>query len=175
MGRRTVRGASKRGPKNNIWTVVLGDQISLSPQALNSARVIQDTDWVRQSGGEKATLLRVRGWWFLSAPTSDIVTVRGAVHAYMAFVDEDVGTDALPNSADAYVAEDILWTGGMALPVHPVGSAPFFSGRMDIDVKAMRRFRAGQQLRFVVMNSSITTPILEMSFLLRGLIRLGGN
>jgi len=173
--RRPLRAASKvRGPKNNLWTVVLSNQVSVVSGAQTRHQIVGSTDWLRGvvGGSERATILRVRGYVSFSPKILTGTIAGGAFLGYVTVVDEDVAIDASPLLASTYIDEDILWTRGESFPFEDAGDG-VRSVNWDIDIKAMRKIRIGQELRFVWTNSSPGT--VSVTLALRALLRIGGN
>ncbi len=169
MSGRIRRAARSRGPKNNVWTVVLGTDVSVSTTPQEFV-VVESADW---QGGilgfQHGTLLRVRGWMSTSQINSTATSVLFSSCLYV--VDEDEGTNN-PQAALTYTDEDVLWTGGVQM----TGGGGTDSKAMhvfDVDVKAMRKINSGQEVRMAVVASQSTST--KMSLLLRALIRRGGN
>ena len=173
--RRTSSRASRRGPKNQVWTVgaVVGDNVPASTTTQLSA-IVAGSDWEASSAaGEKATCLRIRGWLGVRQNTDGGgIGSAGALFLYIARQEETVSLSDGSN-ASTYANEDILWTGGISLPGHGDLSARSFSTDFLIDVKAMRKLRNTQVIRLVVTNASLGA--VTFNGVIRALVRMGGN
>jgi len=175
MAKSSYRRAVRRGPKNQLWTVVVvvNSPVSVDADAAFASPVI-DSDWVRSSAAsEKATLLRMRGWW--GARALSTTPTGGAVYLYALLSDDDAPT-VPADDPFTYAEEDILWTDGWVVPDANIdmgagGQQPNIT--KPIDVKAMRKIRSGQAVDFVVSNKADNS--IEISCVIRALIRLGGN
>ncbi len=174
-GRRgRVTRAVSCGPKNNLWAVVIAERVTIAAGGQTADQLLTTADWSRGAvgGSERATILRVRG--YMSFTGKNAVGARGsaALMAYLTVVDEDITTDVSPGVASTYIDEDILWTRGHSWSAVAAGEnrADVY---WDVDVKAMRKIRIGQDLRMVWSNFAVET--LERSMVLRTLIRIGGN
>ena len=162
------------GPKNNIWTVVLSDSTVVVAAAQTTHAIVSSIDWQRGliGGSERATILRVRGYVSYALKIGTGVRVGGNIMGYVTVVDEDIALDAPPSTASTYIDEDILWTRGAAVNRTEVGeSVPIIY--WDMDIKAMRKIRIGQALRYVWVNN--TGDSVEVTLVLRALLRAGGN
>ena len=172
MGRRVRRGFSRsRGPKNQIWTVLVIEDVAVSNTAVDQI-IVASADWSRGGSFEKATILRTRGW--LSVASDPTQTVRSGFFAAVYHVDED-NVAVAADAAALYSDEDVLWTGGFMIPAGNAGAVeipPVFV--FDIDVKSMRKTNNGQELRLALVagTSGLTTRV---SGVLRALVRVGGN
>jgi len=163
---RANRGARVRGL--NTWTSILALEVALVAGSNTQFDVVNDTDWVPSSGTAKATLLRIRGWLNMVSKVGSGSFAGGALFAYIGVFDEDTASPAA-NLVSTYVDEDILWTGGVQFPFLDSGAADAY--RLDVDVKAQRKIRNGEEVRLVVTNN-LVVPV-DISFLLRGLLRRG--
>ena len=168
--RRFSRGAS-RGPKNQIWSVIVEDSVAVGTGATVSFAIIQDTDWARITGQERATILRVRGWFSVSGRVVVGIVGDAAVAAYVSLHDDGVSPPNALLSA-SYTDEDVLWTGGYQFPLTATDTV-LNPWTVDLDVKAMRKIHAGQHLSLTITNNM--TVGAEISGVQRALIRIGGN
>ncbi len=166
---RSARG--KGGPKNNVWTAVLADQVVIAASGLSSFNIVQDSDWTSITGAERCTLLRTRGWLSFHNKTTTGVRVEGAVFLVIQLTDENAGSSD-PSVVSSYSDEDTLWTGGGVQTVTDTNATGHVTDLL-VDVKAMRKVRKGQDLRLIVANTGAAT--VEISFVLRALLRKGGN
>ena len=174
MAKRYTRGKRSSGPKNQLWTVVTGDALPVTTGVTSGiGPIVIDEDWVRGASAERATILRVRGWlsWASRLTTGNVD--EGSVAAYILLADEAKATFGSALAAASYSEADILWTGGVIFPAQPVDGAVVPSFHTLVDIKAMRKIRAGQRLMLIVSN--IMTGTVDVSFVLRALMRLGGN
>ena len=165
---RRLQRAASRGPKNNVWTAILMDELAVDNTPAVDAVIVDKSDWSGASGNEKATLLRIRGYVNVSKATG------GATHMYMAIyvADKDTGVLSVSGVA-AYVDEDILWTHGVNLPSSTAGTVmPVY---VDIDVKSMRRINSSQEVRLTMQGDIGNTTVMIVSGVIRGLVRKGGN
>jgi len=135
------------------------------------AKVVTDTDWVRAAGFERATILRVRGMMSFTNKIDALAVAGGFVAAYVALMDEDASVPPATTVA-TYTDEDILWADSHNIPF-VVADGSGFVYHFPIDIKAMRKMRAGQDLNFVLTN--LATADIQFSGVVRALLRLGGN
>ncbi len=119
-------------------------------------------DWSGAAGNDRATLLRTRGWFSVVNDAA----ADGAFHWYIAMQDADLVPPA-PTLAATYDEEDILATGGYQFEASTI--KPFL---YQIDVKAMRRMSRDDNIVFV---SRATGAAVRISFVMRALVRRGGN
>ena len=159
------------GPKNNVWTTVLMDDIVVATLGAAPFNIVQDTDWQAGAGQERATILRIRGWISVHNKTTTGVRPDGTWFAYICVLDEDAASSDASDPA-TYADEDILWTDGGQFTVTDTNASGEVSYRR-IDVKSMRKIRVGQQCRLVFQNSS--TGDMQISGTVRALMRKGGN
>ncbi len=166
---RIRRGASNRGPKNNVWSTVLIDENGTAAGITQTFPLVLDEDWSGASGQERATILRIRGWLSFSNKTTTGVRPEGVFFAYITVQDEDAPA-AAANLPSSYTDEDIMWTGGGLFTVTDTNATGHVTDLL-IDVKAMRKIRIGQVCRLVLTPS----VDVETSGVLRALLRKGGN
>ena len=163
--------SSPRGPKNNVWTTVLGDQVDIANLTSNEFNIVQDSDWSAIVGAERCTILRIRGWLKVHNKVTTGIRDESSVFCYVTLMDEDAPV-AAADLVQTYTDEDILWTGGGAMTVTDTNATGIVVD-MPIDIKAMRKMRRGQELRLVVTNPSATVQVAN--FVIRALLRKGGN
>ncbi len=161
------RGAS-RGPKNNVWTVILFDELTVDDTPAVEGVIVAVTDWSGATGNEKATLLRIRG--YLTVALLGAASTNKPVFMAIYISDKDTGVLS-PTGVAAYTDEDILWTGGVSLPA--VISGEGHTQHIEIDVKSMRRINSSQEVRITMQGAAAGT--VSVSGVLRGLVRKGGN
>jgi len=166
--------AARRGPKNNLWTVVVQDEISIGAGGALRSNIVVAADWERSTGGnERATLLTIRGWFAItSKPNAGVAASGGSIHAYIGIFDEDE-TPPLGDLASTYSQEDVIWTDGWTFPGAADVSDPMQTYKAHVHVKAMRKIRSGQKVSLVI-DSGLTTAV-QTNGVLRALLRLGGN
>ena len=171
MSRRRFRSAVSRGPKNNIWSVVLLDEVVVGTAAVEGDIVNAAELQGAGTGFQRYTLLRIRGWLSVSKPVASVVAQNLFMIIYT--TDANAGTvDAL--NATTYAVEDILWTGGVGYPANGVGAVEAQPPtQIHVDVKAMRKIDTSRDVRFAFEGSAVGT--MTVSGLLRGLVRKGGN
>ncbi len=169
--RRAFRASGSRGPKNNVWAVVLADEVPVASLASVSFNIVQDSDWQGGTGQERGTILRIRGWLSVNNKTTTGVRPDGAWFAYVTVQDEDAAV-ASPIDPQSYIDEDILWTGGGQFTATDTNATGHVT-EINIDIKTMRKIRVGQQCRLAVFNASGGT--MNVSHVLRALLRKGGN
>jgi len=179
--RRSSRGASK-GQKNQIWTVSLLDDFELTTGVTIAAfSPVIDTDWQRGTAPsfERATVMRMRGWFTVVQKLTAGLADDGTVFSYCLLHDEDA-TAPPGNISTSYTEEDILWTGGhlfgeveRVITVEGGSSIAESQWSEQFDVKAMRRIRSGQAIDLVFTN--LLAGSVRISGCIRTLLRLGGN
>ncbi len=160
--------------KDQVWSVSLfADSDVAAGATVVMASIVDDSDWQAASiSAQRATLLRIRGWFSMRQQTTVGVGSPGGVFMYATVVDEDA-TVAVADSANTYADEDILWTGGMQLPSLGDATARSYTKDFVLDIKSMRKIRTGQRVELIVTND--TTDVVEFSGVIRGLVRIGGN
>ena len=169
---RSFRGARRSsGPKNNIWTSVLAAGSSIAAAAIPNFNIVQGTDWERSAAGKEiGTLLSIRGYLTVQNQLIDEALGSGQLMAYIGKFDAGEGV-INPGVVGTYVAEDILWTGGKAMPA--VAAADHWDGwHVEFNVKAMRRISSGEEIRLVIANQSANA--VQATMVIRGLIRASG-
>jgi len=170
------RFASRRpkGPKNNVWTVVVQDEVSIGGGGALNSSIVQGSDWERQSGSsERSTLMSIRGWFAIqSRLIAGTANSAGSLHAYIGVFDEDE-TSPGADLASTYGDEDILWIGGFSFGAAGVGFDFAQHFNAVLDVKAQRKIRNGQKV-VLSFQSGLTTSV-QVSGVQRALLRIGGN
>ena len=168
--RRTMRAS--RGVKDNVWTVVLLDDVSLAASGQSDSAITTESDW--SSGGERATMLTVRGWLSINGDNEAGAKLEGSVFAYIGLVDQNIAAAAGPTSASTYVDEVILTTMGGQFVNTGAGDLQTREPlSWDINVKTKRTFQSGTDIRLVISNQ--TGKAVKISGVLRALLRKGGN
>ena len=169
--RRGTSRSVRRGAKNQSWTTVLADDVTVADAASQAFNLVQDSDWVTASAAERGTILRIRGWLSVLNKTAEAARPAGSWFGYIHLLDEDALSPSGAVSA-TYRDEDIFWTGGGSFPAVPATANSVVSERI-IDVKTMRKIRSGQELRLILTNS--TGGTMQTAMVLRTLVRRGGN
>jgi len=165
---RSGRGARKSG-KNVVWATILNENVTVLAGATKTGTdIVSDLDWTVISGARRGTIMRVRGWYSVQPVPTAGVYQGGSVMAYVGVYDKDeLSVPAvLPNT---YIDEDIMATWGHQFPEVATGDHPATWGEV-IDIKAMRKIRTGQELRFVLTNA-MTDPLL-ISLVIRALVKI---
>jgi len=173
MAGRRIRGRSgvSRGPKNNVWSVVLAQNVALSDTIIEAV-IVNPAEWQGSANSfQRATLLRIRGWLSYCSDAEDASA--GAFFACIYVVDENENALS-PLTAATYTDDDVLWTGGVQSGSLGTGAVetriPYV---WDVDVKAMRKLDSSREVRLSV----VCTTGLDGRFScgLRALVRKGGN
>jgi len=170
VARRRGRSVS-RGPKNNIWTVVLLDNQAISTSVVE-ANIVEPDDWQPSTSGfERATLLRVRGWLAFTGNQPSLVVSSMFAAIYVTDADDSVNS---PAAVATYTKEDVLWTWGVQVPaIESGGIEAVPMTYVAVDIKAMRKIDSARELRLTLVGSVAFTG--TVSGVLRALIRKGGN
>ena len=171
MGRRGIsRSASRRGPKNQVWTAVLMNEQIFDEAPAIEFNIVEPLDWSTANSFERATLLRIRGWIAFDKAVS---SAHSTVFAMIYKTDADDPVRA-PDVVAEYTDEDVLWSGGFT--AQATGATPDGVGTqgMIIDIKAMRKITVSDEIRVSVVGTAAGIA-WSLSGVLRGLVRLGGN
>jgi len=152
-----------------IWTTIVNDTVTILPAATKTGTdIVADADWTQVSGAERAMIMRVRGWFSVAPDPVLAVTGSFGVFAYIGVYDADEPSlSAL--LADTYSDEDIMATYGHQFGHQDIGEAPGPQWDQAVDVKAMRKIRRGQELRFVVTNGGSVD--IQISLVIRALVK----
>ncbi len=151
------RGRASRTKNNYVWSVVSVNRAILT--TVTSENLVQDSDWNPSGGQKRATIIAVRGYLMMRA----VGVLVSDCHMYLGIMDEDVATSPDPALAATYVDEDIMWTGGFCKSPGAQDARQLF--HMDINIKAKRKIRSGQELRL----NSIGTNASELRLI--GILR----
>jgi len=162
-----TRGSKDRGL--NVWTAVLAEEFAIGSGTSSTFDIVLDTDWKPAAGTARATLMRIRGWLNVIQKITSGSFADGMISAYIALYDEDE-TSKPANAVNTYTDEDILWTGGHMFPFVDSGAAGSVC-MIDVDVKAQRKIKNGQEVRLVVTNNLAVS--VDIGLVLRGLLRRG--
>ena len=165
-----IRRSRSSGPKNNVWTVVLIDELVVAGTVIE-ANIVEDVNWTGANSYQRATILRTRGWISVAAAPGDVSFGNIFMGIYVA--DEDAAPVA-PDTTLFYTDEDVLWTGGAQFGAVVAGGLEHRGSiSWDIDIKAMRKIDTGRELRLAMIGTAALS--LRLSAGLRSLVRKGGN
>ena len=171
MSRRRARRSVSRGPKNNVWSVILIDEQTVDTSSIEGDIVNAGDLQAPLSGFQRFTLLRIRGWLSITKAVAN--TTSAAIFMVIYTTDADAAVIDT-RVADNYTDEDILWTGGVAFAANGAGAVEQSPGvQFDIDVKAMRKIDTSRDVRFSFTSTAVGAIVV--SGLLRALVRKGGN
>ena len=170
MSRRRARYSSSRGPKNNVWSVVLIEDLVIDT-IVTEADIVNAGDLqAAATGFQRFTLLRIRGWVSISKDVTSVVDSTLFMMIYA--TDNDAGV-VDPSSAASYTDEDVLWTYGVKQEGYLAANTVSSSHTVQVDVKAMRKIDTSRNIRFAVVSS--VAGLQRISAVFRGLTRKGGN
>ncbi len=160
--RNAIRRRSSGGAKARyLWTTALFTRV-LIPTTASDSLIVQPVDWERGSSSfERATLVRVRGWY----QTLPEATTKAAWFGNVALYDEDEAS-SLPDVVGTYDSEDVLYTTG-GCQNGTVAEAP--GARIDVDIKVSRKLTSAMELRFV--RTADVANIFSITGVLRACIR----
>ena len=171
MARRGVRRGFSKGPKNNVWSVIVIEDLTIGTSTTEADIVTSSDLQAPLSGFQRFTLLRIRGWISVSKAVAN--TVASSLFMMIYTIDTDAGVSD-PTNANDYVEEDVLWTWGHAQAANGAGAVESNdSVFIPVDVKAMRKIDSFRDVRFAVVSTGVGGVLL--SAVLRGLTRKGGN
>ena len=171
MARRRFSRSISRGPKNNVWSVVLLDEVVVDTGVVEADIVNAGDLQAAATGFQRFTLLRVRGWLSISKDAANL----GGTSVFMIVytTDNDAGTVS-PIVAATYTDEDVLWSAGADFPAAGTANISLMAPtQIELDVKAMRKIDTSRNVRFSIIGSS--AGAVTVSGVLRGLVRKGGN
>jgi len=175
MPRRHRFSRASRGVKNQVWASLLIDEFLMGTGVQSSFDLVAGDDW-SATGGERGTILTVRGYLSITAQNDTGVKSEGQVFWYIGVIDALVplASHAPPDAGITYVAANILDTGGHIYESIAGGTG---DGRptkdWEINIKTMRTIRATQNLVIVIKNG--TGDNIRLGGLFRSLVRKGGN
>jgi len=165
---RVQRGRQVRG--QNVWSVVLWTDLTIASGGLVSVDVISDSDWVPAGGTARATIKRTRGWAVTNSKDDAAAHAFNIQYLYLGVYDEDEASLG-GELVSTYVDEDIMWTGGGMQPFQDAAFPGSAALHWEVDSKAQRRIKNGQELRFVITN--VSTDTVETSGVMRSLLTRG--
>jgi len=138
MASRAKRGFTSKGGKNYLWTVVLFSE-NMSTTT-TKVPLVADSDWVGASGQPSATVVAIRGYIAVHSDSTQETVGRW----YIGKLDKDIATPASPATADTYVAEDIMYTGGVAKSSGTAAGVQLYHELIDIGAK--RKIKGGMEI-----------------------------
>jgi len=166
MPRRRGHTKATRKSGGMIWTANVFNE--LDPLATNTGVALVAAADIAPFKG--LVMQTIRGWIHVAPITGSVLD--DTLWMFIGKVDEDTGLTSstlLPDVADTYVDEDIVWTGG-AVTTHGVGTVVGGAGHwFDVHVKVKRKIRDGQELRLNFANNQGTGEQL-LSGVLRTLL-----
>ncbi len=165
-----TRTSRKRG--SHIWTVILMDDLVISNAAPIGNPIVASSDFNAAGGQSQVTCMAIRGWiaWRQTqTTTSDIA------FAAIVLKDEDessTGASQDPTAAPFYANEDVMWTTGYSSPGQStlVGTRPGDFGSEQVNVKARRKMKNGQEISLQV--GSVAGTLIRLSGVLRCLLKV---
>jgi len=171
-----MRRSIRRDQSGLIWCAVATEVgiVTAAPSGTtNFSIVVMDNDVQNEAGQAHATLLRIRGWLHVVATEADV-----GITQYQGGV--AVHDDDNPNSPeswtviDTYTREDVLWTFGGGVFCPALLATGYDNGHLyEIDIKAKRRLRAGQNVTLSLnVTSDSNGPDLTVTGAIRGLVKL---
>ena len=165
------RGASharsKPGVKNQIWTTLMLDAVSIAAAGTLDLNIVEAADWAFVDG-QRATLMTIRGYLSFSFSNSLVASAEGSLLGLIAHVDAGVALPPPPDIAATYVATNILDTFGYAIPEVAANVVRQVKNH-EVNVKTKRIFSAREQIRLVIKNNGVNT--VEVTGVCRALIR----
>jgi len=156
--------------KNNVWAIAFLDEQTVSSGSRIGVPMVVDGDWAL--GGQRATLLTVRGWLSVNGSPQLTAMLEGTIAWYIGLVDEDITVFPSLILPSTYVDEVILTTGGHSFE-QVAANVRRPTKDWDINVKTKRTFNTGTNVMLVLLNS--TADDITISLLTRTLLRKGGN
>ena len=82
-----TRSAKSKGAL--IWTTVFAERQALATGGSLSFDIVTDSDWNAVGGQERATIMRIRGWFNVAVEPAAVLTASAAVFSYVGIMDED--------------------------------------------------------------------------------------
>ena len=167
----------RHGPKNNVWTSVVQNEVLVATGNSTVTSIVTAADWSNEPLGERATILTARGWLSICGQNDVLTKSEGQVFWYIGIIDALVATGAIPPAdlAATYTQTSILASGGHVF--ESVSAVIPFTTRntkgWEINLKTMRTIRSGEDLILVVTNG--TGDDIRVGSMVRALLRKGGN
>jgi len=118
------------------------------------------------AGQAQATFLRMRGWISCFYDDGDPGRMDVLAAAFKIDANEVIQLDVITT----YTREDILWTGGVVQTNIAIGGASLGFWHQEIDIRAKRRIRTGEEIQLIVENQGDQN--MRVGGVLRGLVRL---
>ncbi len=171
MARRKGRFSSSKGVKNQVWAAVHSNEFTIGTGVTSTFDIVTGFDWAGQ-GGERATLMTIRGWLSICAQNDTGVKSEGQVSWYIGVINEGVTTVNIPSpsSSITYVATSILDTGGHVYESIAGGTGGDRPTRdWDINVKTMRKIRSQDEVLLIIENG--TGDDIRVGATIRALVR----
>jgi len=164
---RSQRASRKSGAL--IWSTLINDSVAILPGATKTGSdIVTDSDWTVVGGQERATIMRVRGWFSVGIDPAGGLIGQDPCFAYIGVYDKDELSQSAA-LADTYSEEDIMATYGHQFPYSNISQTSPTTWDQEVDIKAMRKIRKGQELRFVMTNQSALQ--VRISLVIRALIK----
>ena len=162
-----VRRAFSKGVKNQIWSVLLVDQLSVATTSSFSANIVQASDWAAITG-QRATMMAMRGYISISGNNSGSAKIEGALFGYIGTLSEAAGTTPPAEVAGTYTEPTILDTFGHAWEDVAVGVT---RNTFDhpVNVKTKRTIDTSTNIVLAMANESGNT--IEITCVIRTLMR----
>ncbi len=169
MARRRFSSRAVKKTGALIWTTLINSDVTILAGATKTGSdIVTDGDWTNVAGQERATILRVRGWFSVAPIPVGVLTDSGPVFGYIGIFDRDE-LSASASLANTYAEEDIMTTFGHVFPYSNISQPSPDTWNEVVDVKAMRKIRAGQECRFVLTNQMSID--VDVSLVLRALVK----
>jgi hypothetical protein len=172
MARRARRMRSIKQQGDLIWITSVIAAVLLENTATVLSQIVIPSDWSANTGFDRCTLMRIRGW--LSVVQSGAATAATPTAFYMAMLTKGINDADVPNPADAqiYSDYDTIWNDGMGLTA-AVSSTQLSQRGSQLDIKSKRRLTSGTDLSLVgFLVPDAATPRVEITGVVRALIKV---
>ncbi len=160
--------------KDQVWASVHANEFQVATGIQATFDIVTAFDWAGQ-GGERGTLMTIRGWLSICAQNDTGVKSEGQVSWYIGVVNQGVTAPNIPspNASTTYTATSILDTGGHIFESIAGGvGGDRLTRDWDINVKTMRRLRSQDDVLLVIDNG--TGDDIRVGATLRALMRRAG-
>jgi len=169
VARARIRRAVKRS-RDLIWITTIIEASILESTPTDIGLIVVPSDWVANTGFDRATLLGMRGWYCFCQATAGTSADATGGYGAIYMCDETVPANTMdPATATEYADFDVIHSMGCGFNTQ--STPPLAS--VDLKVKVKRKLTSASEIRWAVsVNADTASPRLNVNGVVRALLQL---